>query len=189
MLLLLVVVGQKRKNDSTWFERAAGGRRIRGIGALVCSLDIRIGRLRGESALLASVPWHVCAYLLRGWDIIVSQFPEEDNVLVLTDDNFDEALQEHDPLLVEFYAPVRLGTRRAALPPVATQQRGSTYRRPNWLQYLDYLQKPLICFVGIDSFWWRNPCTTEALNGPCPPRSGVAIARNLPRNTRKPPER
>lgn len=31
--------------------------------------------------------------------------PEEDDVLVLDDDNFDEAISEYDPLLVEFYAP------------------------------------------------------------------------------------
>ncbi|DAZ96178.1 TPA: hypothetical protein N0F65_012368 [Lagenidium giganteum] len=30
---------------------------------------------------------------------------EEDDVLVLTDDNFDEAVTSHDTLLVEFYAP------------------------------------------------------------------------------------
>ncbi|CAE7853162.1 P4HB, partial [Symbiodinium microadriaticum] len=32
---------------------------------------------------------------------------EEDDVLVLTSDNFQEALDQYDPLLVEFYAPVR----------------------------------------------------------------------------------
>ena len=29
----------------------------------------------------------------------------ENSVLVLTDDNFDEAVAKHDYLLVEFYAP------------------------------------------------------------------------------------
>lgn len=35
------------------------------------------------------------------------QIKEEDNVLVLDDSNFDEAIKTYDPLLVEFYAPVR----------------------------------------------------------------------------------
>ncbi|CAE7709618.1 P4HB, partial [Symbiodinium sp. KB8] len=33
------------------------------------------------------------------------EIEEEDDVLVLTNDNFDEAIKQHDPLLVEFYAP------------------------------------------------------------------------------------
>lgn len=35
-----------------------------------------------------------------------AEFAEEENVLVLTDSNFDEAIKLHDNLLVEFYAPV-----------------------------------------------------------------------------------
>jgi len=34
-----------------------------------------------------------------------AKFPEEDNVLVLSDDNFAEAIETYDNLLVEFYAP------------------------------------------------------------------------------------
>lgn len=34
-----------------------------------------------------------------------TEFKEEDDVLVLTDETFDDALKEHDTLLVEFYAP------------------------------------------------------------------------------------
>ena len=30
---------------------------------------------------------------------------DDDGILVLTDDTFDDAIKEYDPLLVEFYAP------------------------------------------------------------------------------------
>ena len=36
---------------------------------------------------------------------ILADLPVEDNVLVLGDDNFDEATTAHSQLLVEFYAP------------------------------------------------------------------------------------
>ena len=36
---------------------------------------------------------------------ISAEIAEEENVLVLTKDNFDEALKLHPYLLVEFYAP------------------------------------------------------------------------------------
>jgi protein disulfide-isomerase A1 len=37
--------------------------------------------------------------------VCVAEFPEEDDVLVLTEDNFDDALKQFDLILVEFYAP------------------------------------------------------------------------------------
>lgn len=38
--------------------------------------------------------------------VVIAQIPEEDDVLVLTVDNFEEALKTYPNLLVEFYAPV-----------------------------------------------------------------------------------
>lgn len=36
-----------------------------------------------------------------------TKFPEEDGVLVLTQDTFEDAMQEYGSILLEFYAPVR----------------------------------------------------------------------------------
>ena len=36
-----------------------------------------------------------------------TKFPEEDCVLVLTQDTFEDAMQEYGSILLEFYAPVR----------------------------------------------------------------------------------
>jgi hypothetical protein len=38
--------------------------------------------------------------------IALSELQEEEQVLILDDNNFDEVLKQHDNLLVEFYAPV-----------------------------------------------------------------------------------
>jgi len=48
----------------------------------------------------------VCALAL--FVSAAAEFPTEEGVLVLGEDNFDAALEEHDTLLVEFYAPVRV---------------------------------------------------------------------------------
>ena len=40
--------------------------------------------------------------------LVVCTIKEEGDVLVLNDDNFDEALKKYEILLVEFYAPVIL---------------------------------------------------------------------------------
>jgi len=38
--------------------------------------------------------------------IAFAEITEEEGVLVLNDDNFDEAIKQHESLLVKFYAPV-----------------------------------------------------------------------------------
>ena len=35
-----------------------------------------------------------------------AEYAENDGVIVLNDDNFDQAIAEHESLLVKFYAPV-----------------------------------------------------------------------------------
>ncbi|OQR89966.1 disulfide-isomerase [Thraustotheca clavata] len=47
----------------------------------------------------------VSTLLLLGVAAVRGAIEEEDDVLVLTDDNFEEAINTHDTLLVEFYAP------------------------------------------------------------------------------------
>ena len=39
-------------------------------------------------------------------DLSFAEITEEESVLVLNDDNFDEAIKQYENLLVEFYAPV-----------------------------------------------------------------------------------
>ena len=50
---------------------------------------------------------NIAAGALKGalGDVIKEAVAEEEGVLVLNDDNFDAALKQHAPLLVEFYAP------------------------------------------------------------------------------------
>ena len=40
--------------------------------------------------------------------LVFAEFTENDGVLVLNDDNFDQAIAEHESLLVKFYAPVQI---------------------------------------------------------------------------------
>jgi protein disulfide-isomerase A1 len=49
--------------------------------------------------------WSVVCVLALAVMATAADFPEEDNVLVLDDDNFQAAMDAHDTLLVEFYAP------------------------------------------------------------------------------------
>ena len=44
--------------------------------------------------------------LLLIFALAFAEFAENDGVLVLNDDNFDEAIKQHESLLVKFYAPV-----------------------------------------------------------------------------------
>ena len=44
--------------------------------------------------------------LLLIFALAFAEFTENDGVLVLNDDNFDEAIQQYESLLVKFYAPV-----------------------------------------------------------------------------------
>ncbi|KNB42381.1 protein disulfide-isomerase, partial [Blastocystis sp. subtype 4] len=43
--------------------------------------------------------------LLLIFALAFAEFAENDGVLVLNDDNFDEAIKQHESLLVKFYAP------------------------------------------------------------------------------------
>lgn len=52
------------------------------------------------------------------FDLALMQIPEEEDVLVLSDSNFQEAITTHETLLVEFYAPVRAHGCLAAAPHV-----------------------------------------------------------------------
>jgi hypothetical protein len=46
---------------------------------------------------------------------VSADIKEEKDVLVLTSDNFDEAVKEHDPLLVAFVAPWFVLARRVSI--------------------------------------------------------------------------
>jgi protein disulfide-isomerase A1 len=50
-----------------------------------------------------SVPFHLIALILPL--VLATEIKEEENVLVLTNDNFDSATEQYKHLLVEFYAP------------------------------------------------------------------------------------
>lgn len=40
-------------------------------------------------------------------NVVLSQFAEDNGVLVLDEENFDNAVEEYGTVLAEFYAPVR----------------------------------------------------------------------------------
>jgi len=58
-----------------------------------------LGNLKGMRAVTFALAFAAIAAFAR------AEIEEEDHVLVLDDSNFDEAIAEYDPLLVEFYAP------------------------------------------------------------------------------------
>lgn len=47
------------------------------------------------------------AAILFIFALALSEITENDGVLVLNDDNFDEAISQHESLLVKFFAPVK----------------------------------------------------------------------------------
>ena len=47
------------------------------------------------------------AAILFIFALAFSEITENDGVLVLNDDNFDEAISQHESLLVKFFAPVK----------------------------------------------------------------------------------
>ena len=49
------------------------------------------------------------AAILFIFALALSEITENDGVLVLNDDNFDDAIAQHESLLVKFFAPVGAG--------------------------------------------------------------------------------
>lgn len=47
------------------------------------------------------------AAILFIFALAFAEITENDGVLVLNDDNFDEAISQHESLLVKFFAPVK----------------------------------------------------------------------------------
>ena len=118
----------------------------------------------------------VAAVLALAVASAAADFPTEEGVLVLDDSNFDDALEQHETLLVEFYAPVSFFSLGAA-----ACQLGVVVA----LCCVHACAARLLLGIRPDnvsiSRIQQNGCVL------CLPGSGAATARSLPPSTPAPP--